>query len=245
MSIVTSMKDGVVLARESLRVVRNNLRLLIFWIIPLAATIASNILLEPHITVRMGIVCISIFFTACFMHALNHALEHKTRSILFVTYSSLKRIHLLLAWGLLTGAFYELINIESFDTAWPISILRWALFLAWPVTTFYVLPIIATEHVPVTRIAQLTVHLLKNTLWEVVGGCLYCALILIPVGLLNALTIALLYNNYMTLAQVCALVAICLIYLLNIIYAAFRTVAFYEEYKKPLAEVDIMRFPQA
>jgi hypothetical protein len=239
------MKDGVIFARESIRVLRANPYLLIFWIAPLGATVASNIFLAPHITVRMGIICISTFFTACFMHALNHVLEHRTRSILQVTYSCLKRIHLLLAWGIISGAFYELINTEIYDPSWVVFILRVALFLVWPVTTFYVLPIIATEHMTISRIIQLTGHLLKNTFWEVVGGSFYCALILIPAGIINAATIALLYYNYVTLARACALLAICIIYLLNVIYAAFRTVAFYEEYKKPLADVDILQFPQA
>ncbi|MFI5333309.1 MAG: hypothetical protein ACHQVS_04375, partial [Candidatus Babeliales bacterium] len=232
-------------AREGIRVVRDNLYLLIFWIVPLAATIAGNIFLEPHITIRIGIICISTFFTACFIHALNHLLEHRTRSIVQVTYSSLKRIHFILAWGLLSAAFYELINTDTPDSSWIIFIGRWILFLAWPITTFYVLPIIATEHQPITRIAQLTVYLLKSTIFEVIGGSLYCGLILIPAGLLNVLTIALLYYQYPMAAQVCALVAICFIYVLNITYAAFKTAMFYEEYKKPLTDVDAWRMPMA
>lgn len=245
MSIVTSIHDGMNLARESAQVVRNNLHLLIFWAIPFATTIASNILLEPHITVRIGIICISTFFTACFMHALNHILEHRTRSIMQVITSCAKRIHLLLIWGLISAAFYELINSEIHDPSWLIFIVRWALFLAWPISTFYLLPIIAIEHEPIGRIGQLTVHLLKNTVWEVVGGSFYCALILLPAGLLNALTIALLYYQHIHLARACALVAICFIYLLNIVYAAFRATMFYEEYKKPLNDVDVWQMPMA
>lgn len=245
MSIVASIQYGISIARESMRVVRNNPYLLIFWIVPLVTTIASNIWLEPHITIRLCIMCISIFFTACFMHALNHILEHKTRSMLQVMHSSLKRIHLLLAWGVISTIFYELVNIETADSSWLIFIARWILVLAWPTLTFYVLPIIATEHMPLARMAQLTIHLLKNSFWEVVGGSLYCGLILIPAGLLNVATIALLYYQHIALAQLCALTAICLIYLLNIIYSAFKTVMLYEEYKKPLANVDMWQMPMA
>jgi hypothetical protein len=206
MGLLSRLKTGLVLTKDSLTVIRHYPKLLVF---PLLSGVAGLAFLGLFfgltvgflefelnavtggllLVVYLGLTFISSFFSAALVHQARQCFEDQPVSLRAGVAAAWEQAAPIFVWSLIAATVGLLINaIENSDSL-PARIVGSLFGLAWTVLTFLVIPVIVFERTSTVEMFKRSGGLFKQTWGEtpisLLAVTLVSALVAIPVALVG------------------------------------------------------------
>lgn len=183
MGVLGRFKTGLVLTKDSLRVIRHNPRLLLFpvlsgvvglaFLVVLLGTTFGLVQIDPEggmlvglFVVYLTLTFVSSFFSAALVHQTREAFAGERVSLREGMAAAWERKGPILVWSAIAATVGVLINALENSNSTAARIVGTLFGLAWTVLTFFVIPVIVFERVSVGEMFKRSGGLFKSTWGE-------------------------------------------------------------------------------
>lgn len=238
------MKEGVDIAKESFLMLWQHPYLVIYMALASLASVLIGFFtlsvpapywlkVLPLIFIRQ---CFIIYFTARLVHHAMHIIHHNEEKVSNELTIAMPNSLYIFAWAAITTAIHvlwSLVFITSLSHVFIYSVAT-ALLIAWSFFTLLVIPIMTTEKINFWHMIRLSMHLVKNDWVEILSGQAIILAGFLPVWLLS----------YWCVSFLALLITWPLESIIYTVQGLFITLIYYYFYKRPLEEIDILRFPE-
>lgn len=212
MGLLTRIKTGLALTKDSIVLIRHNPKLMVFPLVGGAAGLAflgiflgitfgfidiqesgSVTIYALLFVVYLGLTFISSFFAAGLVHQTREAFAGREPSLRAGLTAAWDEKWPILAWSVIAATVGVILNsLESSDSL-PAQILGALFSVAWSVLTFFVIPVIVFERVSTVEMFKRSGQTFKETWGEtaisLIGVQLVPLVIVIPAVALGAVLI--------------------------------------------------------
>lgn len=183
MGLLSRLKMGLTLTKDSLRVIRHNPRLMLFPFISGVVGVAflavflgvtfGLVQIDPEGTglvvlfvVYLALTFISSFFSAALVHQTREAFEGHPVSLRAGMSAAWDRKAPLFVWSVIAATVGLLINMLESSDSLPARIIGLLFSVAWTVLTFFIIPVLVFERVGVAEMFKRSGGLFKQTWGE-------------------------------------------------------------------------------
>lgn len=183
MGVLGRFKTGLVLTKDSLRVIRHNPRLLLFpvlsgvvglaFLVVLLGTTFGLVQVDPEggmlvglFVVYLTLTFVSSFFSAALVHQTREAFAGERVSLREGMAAAWERKGPILVWSAIAATVGVLINALENSNSTAARIVGTLFGLAWTVLTFFVIPVIVFERASVGEMFKRSGGLFKSTWGE-------------------------------------------------------------------------------